>query len=101
MHFTVLCKILILLILSGINDCLLFCKLLTSKASGPCSGQLSEHGGHATEPNKIVPVNPKVYHPHLGLARVYRILGESKLAEEYYKNVIKMSPEVTFAFKIC
>ena len=44
--------------------------------------------------SKPAPINPKTYHPRLGLARAYRAAGDVDQSKKFYNEVMAMAPEV-------
>ncbi|XP_067681719.1 uncharacterized protein [Haliotis asinina] len=52
----------------------------------------------APSPSKSTPLNRKMYHPRLGLARALRTSGDIQEAQKYYNEVISMAPGVHDAY---
>ena len=63
-------------------------------APEPAPEAAPEAAPEPAKAKKPAPINPKTYHAHLGLARVYRALEDTKQAQKYYEAVTAVAPEV-------
>ena len=69
-------------------------------AAAPAPEPAPEAAPEPAKPKKPAPINAKTYHAHLGLARVYRALEDTKQAQKYYEAVSNMAPEVRHVLEL-